>query len=260
MAKAKSWKESGGELGSYLYNIFSGGTKEQAVHAAETSVIVAATVDDASQSKTVSAVTQAVLESGTTDPLEMAKVAVSTATSMGETSDVDAKAVASLLTPEGRAEIKRLVNKAWEQVKERGVKAVISDLFSGLVNWFKEQGTKISKSVGDFFEKVGKKFEEFEKQRDSHATGKTLGEISGRGREEMAPSGVAEYKAAKRTKEVQSSVAAKAAVGKELQKKAENIGVGLKHVGTKDTSKLMQDLRDPKSRQGLTKPKGQSRE
>ena len=244
MAKAKSWRESGGELGSYVYNIFSGGTKEQAVDGLEASVIAAATVDDASQSKTVSTVTQAVLESGTADPLEMAEVAVSTANSLGETSDVDAKAVASLLTPEGRAEIKRLVNEAWKQVNEKRVEVgkAISELLSKLGDYFTKIGTKISKSVGEFFDKIQKRI-------DRHAAGMTLGEISGRG---MATADAVKYNIKKEEEGSKINVAtakARAAVGAELMEKIDSISGGLKHVeagqGVEGKPRtLMQDIRD----------------
>ena len=182
----------------------------------------------------------------------MVDVAISTPAFDEEASKVDAKAAASLLTPEGRAEIKRLVNEAWEKAQNKGAEiyTVVSDFFSKLGDWFKEN---ISKPIGVFFEKAKKNFEEsakkseeLEKQRDRHATGATLGEISGRGKEAMAPAGWAEYKSDEGRKDPNRvEHKNRVAVNKELMESMKDIREGLDKAGTVRASRpLMQDIRD----------------
>ena len=54
------------------------------------------------------------------------------------------------------SKVKRLAGKAWDAARKAGDNAykAISEFFLDIAQLFKDQGTKISKSVGDFFEKL----------------------------------------------------------------------------------------------------------
>ena len=241
---------------SFLGDTITTGSKEDLERA--TTVIAVATttavMDPPTQSSddlssTVEKLTEVVVDSGATSITAMTTAA--TEGLSNENGDkVDAKAVASLFTPEGRSELKRLANEAWNKVHEKGVAVnkAISELFTGIATWFKELGTRISQSVSNFFETLSKKV-------DSYRISRSFDELKNRG---MAEESVVTYNVAKKSKEDRTydeTHEKKTAVGAELREKAETIGAKLKHVETRDRGKLMQDIRGAKG-----KPQGKGRE
>lgn len=163
----KHFERFGNYLTSFFTDTITTGNREDLLRATEavviatnTAVMSGSTQSSDELSPTVEKLTEAVVDSGATSITAMTTVAIDSLPSEKE-GKVDTKAVASLFTPEGRSELKRLANEAWKKVHEKGVAVnkAISELFTGIATWFKELGTRVGQSVSNFFDNLSKKVE-----------------------------------------------------------------------------------------------------